>query len=284
MKSKYLFVLIILILAALIFSAGCSKVVKYGLGATGVTATHYDDSGNEAYSTTSYSDSRQPSVTSNPVQPSNKNAGNVNEAVNRRISVPSSTPTPVPTPVQSSDSKIAAAISSAIQPSNKNVRAYALNAIKSSHSGNYNIMQICDIYDQLYRDWTYVNDPRGIEYFAPASESVRLLKGDCDDYAVLMASLIESIGGASRVICAHNANSGHAYAEVFMSKNKDDVQKLINNIGSRYGNVRVNYRQDSSGYWLNLDWTAKHPGGQFYESAGTLLAIRSNGNYQRLSR
>ena len=46
-----------------------------------------------------------------------------------------------------------------------------------------------------FLNWVYVNDPAGTDYYAKASESLRLLRGDCDDYAILMASLIESIGG-----------------------------------------------------------------------------------------
>jgi len=133
-----------------------------------------------------------------------------------------------------------------------------------------------------------VNDPAGIEYFAPASESVKLLRGDCDDYAILMASLIESIGGSARVVCAWKANGeGHAYTEVYMGNSKSDVQKLINSICWRYGNTRVNYhiheKNNKPEYWLNLDWTEKNPGGKFYDSTGTILVIRSNGHYERIT-
>lgn len=202
------------------------------------------------------------------------------------------TVTPVPTTrqntAQTSDAKNAKAISAAIEPSNSYVRSYALSAIKSSNGGSYNIGQICDIYDKLYSDWVYVNDPAGTEYYAKASESVRLLRGDCDDYAILMASLIESIGGGARVIFAYDGSGGgHAYAEVYMSDSKTDVQGLIDDIGQRYGGGSVSYhtgydKNNNPEYWLNLDWTSNHPGGKFYENQGTILMIRSNGYYVRV--
>jgi len=187
----------------------------------------------------------------------------------------------------SSDAVQAGKISAAIEPSNSYVRSYALSAIKRSSDGEYNIAQICDIYDKLYSDWVYVSDPSGTEYFAKASESVRLLRGDCDDYAILMASLIESIGGGARVICAYDGSGGgHAYTEVYMTNSKTDLQKLIDNIGQRYGRTQVHYHisydeNNDPEYWLNLDWTSNRPGGEFYKSAGTILIIRSNGYYER---
>ena len=189
--------------------------------------------------------------------------------------------------IPSSDSVQAGKISTAIEPSNSYVRSYALSAIKSSNGGDYNIGQICDIYDKLYSNWVYVNDPAGNDYYAKASESVRLLRGDCDDYAILMASLIESIGGTARVICAHDGSGGgHAYTEVYMTDSKTDLQKLIDNIGQRYGRTQVHYHisydeNNDPEYWLNLDWTSNRPGGEFYKSTGTILIIRSNGYYER---
>lgn len=190
-------------------------------------------------------------------------------------------------PFLSSDAKKADMISAAIEPSNSYVRSYALSAIKRSSDGNYNIAQICDIYDKLYSDWVYVSDPSGTEYFAKASESVRLLRGDCDDYAILMASLIESIGGSARVICAYDGSGGgHAYTEVYMSDSKSDVQELIDDIGQRYGRSQVHYHvsyddNNNPEYWLNLDWTSNRPGGEYYKSTGEMLLVWPNGYYEK---
>lgn len=188
------------------------------------------------------------------------------------------------------DAKYASSIAQAIEPTDPLVRSYALNAIPSSHAGEYNVFQLCDVYDKLYKDWIYVNDPyvnsdSGEEYLAPASESVVLLRGDCEDYAVLTASLIEVIGGNARVIIADNAEGErHAYAEVYLGDFKEGAQYVIDMIEHRYGAVTVHYHFDGTGgCWLNLDYNSYYPGSEFYESIGNELVIKPDGKYERIT-
>lgn len=182
------------------------------------------------------------------------------------------------------EAKTANAVSQAIEPSNPTVRSLALNAIKSKHGGNYNVNQICDVYEYLYKHWTYVNDPNSnSDYYAKASESARLMKGDCDDFAILMASCIEAIGGGSRVIIAESSNGdAHAYAEVYFAKDKTDKDSKAKSLASKYHDT-IYLHPDSStnptSYWLNLDWSATHPGGKYYASIGNILIIYPNGYY-----
>ena len=58
------------------------------------------------------------------------------------------------------------------------------------------------------------------------------LRGDCDDYAVLLAALIKDIGGSPRIVVTHN----HAYAEVYLCKEEDTktLQGFVDYIGERY--------------------------------------------------
>lgn len=183
----------------------------------------------------------------------------------------------------SADASMAKKISSAIEPSNSYVRSLSLSLISSKHGGNYNIGQICDIYTGLNNRWTYVNDPRGSEYFASAGESARLLKGDCDDFAILMASCIEAIGGTARVIVAQsNSKGGHAYAEVYMTSSKSEKDSLAEDIVKIYRSAVYTHEDYSTGkFWLNLDWSANHPGGKFFPNSGSILIIHPNGYYER---
>ncbi|ADN35703.1 transglutaminase domain protein [Methanolacinia petrolearia DSM 11571] len=186
----------------------------------------------------------------------------------------------------SPDAKKSKSISKAIDGSNSVVRSFSLNAISSKHGGKYNVQQVCDIYDKLYKSWTYVNDPAvSSDYYADAGESVRLLKGDCDDYAILMASCIQAIGGSPRIVSAHNGNSGHAYAELYLGDKKSEVDNLRKTISRRYGVKSVHCHTSSANgkkqYWLNLDWSANHPGGSFYKNSGEILIIYPNGKYYR---
>ncbi len=147
-----------------------------------------------------------------------------------------------------------------------------------SSPGSFNIDQICEIYSDLHSRWKYVNDPRGSEYFASASESIQNgLTGDCDDFAILMATLIECIGGSARITLAHNSASGHAYAEVCCGAHPSIPSVLFERINIHYGGIfgprysylpvqTLSYRSEAGLIWLNLDWSSNYPGGPYFKS------------------
>mgnify|MGYP003948755317 CR=1 FL=1 len=159
----------------------------------------------------------------------------------------------------------------AMDVNHKTTRIYALNLAKQN-SGTYNYRQVFTIYDDLVNKWNYVNDPVSDDIIAPASFSIEAgLVGDCDDYAVTMATLIECIGGKTRIISASKKKSGHAYAELFVGgeQNKEEVLYILNKryIRNYPKGIPVHFSVDQNGsYWLNLDWTSKHPGGKYFES------------------
>lgn len=149
-------------------------------------------------------------------------------------------------------------------------RSFATQIAKKS-PGEYNIGQVCEIYKYLRTRWKYVSDPRGREYLALASESIAGTKlgGDCDDFAILMYSVITAIGGKARINFAWNVveKTGHAYTEVFL--NDFDESSLIKDIQKQFPYVTVTelwYSESSSGKWLNLDWTAEYPGGPYFKA------------------
>jgi len=38
--------------------------------------------------------------------------------------------------------------------------------------GNFNLAQVCNLFDFCYEGWHYVNDPASMEYLAKASETI----------------------------------------------------------------------------------------------------------------
>ena len=187
-------------------------------------------------------------------------------------------------PLPSQKEQWAHQIKEAMDPENPVTRDYALSLIDTSHPGERTIAQLCDIWEKAYRQWTYVSDPRGFEYFSPASNTITTgLKGDCDDFAILIASLAESTSGSARVILAQGAGGGgHAYAEVYVTDNEQGFASIAEYITRRYNCQTVAYHVEYGddmipAYWLNLDWQSGHPGGEFYNSTGLLTAYYSNG-------
>jgi hypothetical protein len=179
-------------------------------------------------------------------------------------------------------------LSARTEPDNPVVH-YEAVVLGAKYPGDHTIDQIASIYDYLKngddskRGWSYVPDPRGIDYFMYANETIKIGKevgcagaGDCDDFAILMAALVESVGGTTRIILAHNnTTGGHAYAEVYLGQigaENSPVEDIIKWLKSNFDTDKIytHIDTDSKDVWLNLDWGADrkgnaHPGGPFYQ-------------------
>jgi hypothetical protein len=94
------------------------------------------------------------------------------------------------------------------------------------------------IYDYIIRHDTYAHDPTGIERLQTPDATMQSGAGDCDDMAILSASLLESVVVPSRI-------------------------RLIGKRPGRYSHIYIQY-QDSGGRWKSFDPTlALYPGYQF---------------------
>jgi len=126
------------------------------------------------------------------------------------------------------------------------------------------LIQCFAVFKKINENWNYVSDPQDEEYIAKASESVKLLAGDCDDHSILMAAAIKAIGGIPRLVYTN----GHIYPELLIGGRKDleHMGKLIHERlfpEESYGHT-IHYHKDEEGkIWINLDYTAAYPGGKF---------------------
>jgi hypothetical protein len=126
-------------------------------------------------------------------------------------------------------------------------------------------IQYFAVFKEIHQKWDYVNDPKSKQYIAKATESLIHFSGDCDDHSILMVSCIRAIGGVSRLV----HTNGHIYPELFIGDKKDleTVNYLIREVLFKEEIKKskgVYYHEDERGnIWLNLDYTAKYPGGPF---------------------
>lgn len=151
------------------------------------------------------------------------------------------------------------------------------------HPGDHTIEQVNSIHNFLTSSWNYTGDPRGSDYYKYANETLALGEnnncagaGDCDDFALLMSAMVESIGGTTRIMMAKGTKIGHAYAEVYLGNiNLEDnnVNRIINWLKNKYEGKPIHVHTDmgTGDVWLNLDWgrdkfKASYPGGPFYEA------------------
>ncbi|HUH52414.1 MAG TPA: transglutaminase domain-containing protein [Flavobacterium sp.] len=158
----------------------------------------------------------------------------------------------------------------AIEYDNPKVRNFALSATTKhfrnikGYSKYRQTIQCFAVFKEIQSNWNYVNDPKGQEYIADASESLQHFSGDCDDHAILMAACIRAIGGTPRLI----HTQAHIYPEMLIGNSNDleTVVYLIKEVlfqGESNGK-EIHYHIDERGQiWLNLDYTAKYPGGPF---------------------
>jgi hypothetical protein len=162
------------------------------------------------------------------------------------------------------------AILRAIEYENPEVRNFAIMAT-TKHFTNYRkygeyrtLVQCFAVFNEINSRWNYVNDPKGRDYIATASESLPYLSGDCDDHAVLMAACVRAIGGTPRLI----HTTGHIYPEILVGRKKEleNINYLIKKslFPKESKGKEIHYHIDEHGQvWLNLDYTAKYPGGPF---------------------
>ncbi|RZK12138.1 MAG: transglutaminase [Flavobacterium sp.] len=161
-------------------------------------------------------------------------------------------------------------ILNAIDYSNPKVRNFALMATTKNfrnvkgHNQYRVIIQCFAVFKEIKNNWNYVNDPKGQEYIAAASESIQHFSGDCDDHAILMAACIRAVGGTPRLI----HTGGHIYPEMLIGNKKDleAINYLIKEVLFKQESKgkEIHYHIDERGQiWLNLDYTARYPGGPF---------------------
>ena len=167
--------------------------------------------------------------------------------------------------------------------------------ITSNYPGDYTVDQVSAIFSHLVEKWHYIGDPRGVNDFFYANETLKRGEkancvgvGDCGDFAVLMSALVESIGGTTRIVLAsNNTTGGHAYAEVYVGQDNapnSQVDAVINWLRQDFetDKIFVNINTSTKEVWLNLDWWPDqagnpHPGGPFFAGdKNIVLYIREN--------
>ncbi|MDP2162370.1 MAG: transglutaminase domain-containing protein, partial [Flavobacterium sp.] len=158
----------------------------------------------------------------------------------------------------------------AIEYDNPKVRNFALTATTlhfkdvKGQKEHRRMIQCFAVFKEIRNRWNYVNDPKGKEYIAHATESLIHFSGDCDDHAILMAACIRAVGGTPRLI----HTGGHIYPEMLVGK-KSDLEAAVYLIKevlfvAESKNKEIHYHIDERGQiWLNLDYTARYPGGPF---------------------
>jgi len=140
-----------------------------------------------------------------------------------------------------------------ISPYDLDVRKAASDAVRR-HPGSYSIDQLLDIYDWVKENIIYLSVPVTLPStpYNPG-ETLATRSGDCKNQAVLIASMIESIGGTAKVVI--NPDCNHAYALVYFAKPGTDMNNFAQIIWNHYNNANVDVQlyTDNQGVWVIFD-------------------------------
>lgn len=158
---------------------------------------------------------------------------------------------------------------------NPDVRNYAVSLTADDSLKKYitdyheyrRLIQCFAVFRDINKRWNYVNDPLGQEYLVKASENLEVFSGDCDDHSIMMAAAVMSIGGTMRLV--HTTE--HVYPEILIGDkdNLEDINYIIKKVmfKAESEGKRLHYHIDNQKQiWLNLDYTARYPGGDFLGS------------------
>jgi len=193
-----------------------------------------------------------------------------------------------------------------VEPNNPNILNLSRN-ITAHISCERCIKQVSLIYDYLLNvkgpkmeGWNYVSDPRS-DHYSYANETLNYVNdtnrtgvGDCDDFAILMSSLVEAIGGTTRIVLSRsNDGVGHAYTEVYLGKlcTQDDsnILDIMDWLKTTYNTIYIYLDIDNNTHyvWLNLDWGEdemgySHPGLHYFVGKRYIIPIGKDENNSQI--
>lgn len=182
--------------------------------------------------------------------------------------------------------RIAPRIAASIDADHPRTRNLAVQ-LAADDDGPFRVEQVARVWTHVRRQWRYVSDPLGVEYFALASETIENgLAGDCDDFATVVIAMVQAIGGRARMVMVEGDEGGHAYAEVCIDSPAPEVAARLaafyRGMSPPLATGEVHYRSDDTcPVWLNLDWNAPMPGGA-YSRERWAVAIDASGATQTL--
>lgn len=131
--------------------------------------------------------------------------------------------------------------------------------------GSYSIKQVFELYNWMYDNIKFVSSPNYQETIRSPTETLASMRGDSDDIAVLASSLIESVGGTTRIIVTDE----HTFVQVYIGDGEEELNKNLREIADNYRfkdykfqtskyitSVANNITKYDEKYWLTFDTTS----------------------------
>jgi len=129
--------------------------------------------------------------------------------------------------------------------------------------------KVVKIYNWVTKNFKYVSDfdlYEDFDYWVPANNTFRIMRGDCEDGAFLIHSMLLHAG-----VRPENIRTYCGVTKNYKNKNG----KLVFSHFS--GHMWTAYRRESDNEWIHLDWTT----GQMIEDISKLELMRNQDVYAK---
>jgi hypothetical protein len=139
---------------------------------------------------------------------------------------------------------------------------HSLDDFDSSYHKYGYYVRFLSLFKYINGNFKYVPDAQRDEYYATPRETIENgMGGDCEDHTLLMVSAMRAIGARCRMVLTMD----HVYPELYCEDQKafNKVQDAIISLFPEQDLTGIYYREEKGAYWINLDYTATHPGGPY---------------------
>jgi hypothetical protein len=148
-------------------------------------------------------------------------------------------------------------------PTDIAVRGAAAEAI-SRHPGAYSVNQLIDIYDWTKKNVFYQNVPLDMGMPYSPSETLRTKSGDCKNQAVLVASMIEAVGGSAEVLIVPDCKHAFPLAYLGNESNKDIFMKAVRSHYPAAANQTLHTYKSTDEDNVTVHWVLMDTAGAHY--------------------
>ena len=171
-------------------------------------------------------------------------------------------------PIHTNDDDIYRRVNDLVEPNDPSVATIA-DQIRQGLGDSYNLFWIASLFEWVLQELEYRSDPSDDDVWSPASDTCSVLEGDCEDFSIVIASVVEHWGGNARFYVI----SKHAFAAVYVGGTDMDTVATASALDRFYGtSVRYSWFRDELGYWIIADGTASSfLGGLPYNGVATDL-------------
>lgn len=171
-----------------------------------------------------------------------------------------------PYPVHDNDPDVYRKVNDLIRPNDPRVADLA-DQVRQGLGDDYNVYWVASLFDWVITELTYKSDPSQGDEWAPPGETCEKLTGDCEDYSILIASVVEHWGGNAKFYII----TKHAFAAVYLGPPSMDINPMVDALDAYYGTqARYSWFVDDLGYWIIADGTSsQYLGGLPYGGVAT---------------